>query len=371
MAEPQREWLEKDYYATLNVTEKATAADITKAYRKLARKLHPDANPGDPAAEDRFKEVSAAYDVIGDADKRNSYDEVRRSGPVGAIFGGAGGGGGAGSGVFNASFGDLLGGLFGRGPSGRSGTPSAQAGNDLRAELELSFTDAVHGIETSIMLTGDATCSTCSGTGCKQGSQPVTCEPCKGRGLLDDNQGLFSMSRPCNACAGRGSVITNPCATCRGQGIEVRNRKVRVRIPAGVKTGQTLRLPRRGAPGRGNGEPGDLLVLIKVNDHHLFGRSGKDLTLVVPITFAEAALGAEIGVPTLEGGQVTIRVPAGTSSGTTLRVRGKGVQGDLMVTFDVEVPSQLTEDQRSAIEALAVATIESPRTRLSQYQPRS
>jgi len=382
MAEPQREWLEKDYYATLGVSEDASAADITKAYRKLARKLHPDANPGDPKAEDRFKEVSSAYDVIGDDDKRRSYDQVRRMGPVGGMFGGQGAPGG----FRNVGFedvGDLLGGLFGRRSTRQGGAAGghSQRGNDLEAELLLGFEDAVNGLETTIQLTSDAVCATCSGSGSKPGSKPKACKNCNGRGLLDDNQGLFSMSRPCAACGGRGSVITDPCRDCSGKGSVVRPRDVAVRIPAGVKAGQTLRLAGRGAPGRFGGEPGDLFVKIKVAEHPLYGRSGGDLTLKVPISFAEAALGADISVPTIDGRTVKIRIPAGTPSGKTFRVRnpdaGKrsknakkakaGKAGDLLVTVDVVVPERLSDAQRSAVEALAEATADSPRSYLDSY----
>ncbi len=365
MAEPQREWFEKNYYEILGVPEKASAKDIQKAYRKLARELHPDANPGDAAAEERFKEVSAAYDVLGDEDKRASYDEVRRMGPMGGMFGGAPGGG---PGGFNVNFddiGDLLGGLFGRG-AGRGGPRQTRArpGADLEADLLLDFDDAVNGIETTISLTSEASCSTCSGTGSAPGSAPSRCQACDGRGVHDENQGLFSFSRPCPACGGRGSVITDPCPTCRGSGAEIRPRDVKVRIPAGVRTGQRIRLKGRGAPGRDGGPPGDLFVRVKVRDHPLFGRSGSDLTLDLPITFSEAALGAKVKVPTLHGEVVTMRIPPGTPTGKTFRLKGKGGAGDLLVTVTVTVPDNLTADQRAAVEALADATTDSPRTHL-------
>ncbi len=369
MAEPQREWFEKDYYAALGVSEKATAKEISKAYKKLARQLHPDANPGNDAAEERFKEVSAAYDVIGDDDKRKSYDEVRHMGPMaGGMFGG-GGGPGQGQGGFNVGFddiGDMLGGLFGRG-RGRGGGPQqnrAQRGTDLEAELKLDFDDAVKGLETTIHLTSEAACSTCSGSGSAPGSAPQQCKNCGGRGVLDDNQGLFSMSRPCGPCGGRGSVITDPCPSCRGTGSEIRPRDVKVRIPAGVKSGQKIRLKGRGGPGRGGGPPGDLFVHVKVKNHPLFGRAGNDLTLEVPITFAEAALGADISVPTLDGAMVKMRIPAGTNAGKTFRLRGKGGAGDLLVTVTVAVPTQLSDEQKAAVEAFAALSPESPRAQM-------
>ncbi len=366
MAEPQREWFEKDYYKVLGVAENASEKEITKAYRKLARELHPDANPGDTAAEERFKEVSAAYDVIGDEEKRKSYDEVRRLGPMAGGFGGAAGGPGGGFNMDFGDIGDLLGGLFGRGGGrGRGGGGStAQKGADLEADLALDFEDAVNGIETTIHLTSEASCSTCSGTGSKPGTTPRTCPVCDGRGVQDDNQGFFSMSRPCSNCAGRGTVITDPCPTCNGSGSEVRPRDVKVRIPAGVKSGQKIRLKGRGGPGRLGGEPGDLFVKVRVKDHPLFGRAGKDLILDLPITFAEAALGADIAVPTLDGGTVKMRIPAGTASGKTFRLRGKGGGGDLLVTATIVVPDDLSAEQRAAVEAYDAASTDSPRAHL-------
>ena len=365
--EPQREWFEKNYYETLGVAESATAKEITKAYRKLARELHPDANPDNAAAEERFKEVSAAYDVLGDEEKRKSYDEVRRLGPMSGAFGG-GAPGGAGFNVGFDDIGDLLGGLFGRGRRGGAGQPPGaprqHRGDDLEADLHLDFEDAVRGLETTIHLTSDAPCATCSGGGSAPGFAPSKCAQCDGAGVLDDNQGLFSLSRPCPSCSGRGSVITNPCPSCRGTGIERRPRDVKVRIPAGVKEGQKIRLKGRGGPGRVGGPPGDLFVRVHVGAHSLFGRSGDDLTINVPITFAEAALGAKIKVPTLEGDTVTIRIPAGTRSGTTFRVKDRGIGGDLLVAVEVVVPETMTDDERAAVEALAAASGGSPRAHL-------
>jgi molecular chaperone DnaJ len=364
---PQREWFEKDYYKILGVSESAAAKDITRAYRKLARQLHPDANPDDPKAEERFKEVSAAYDVLGDEARRKEYDEVRRMGPMAA---------GPGPGGFNVRVGDLsdlLGGLFGSGGRGRRGGETRgtgpQRGADLETELTLDFPDAVHGVTTAVHLTSEATCETCGGNGARPGTTPQTCPVCGGRGVLDDNQGFFSFSQPCTNCGGRGTVITDPCPTCRGSGVTLRNREVKVRIPAGVNDGQRIRLKGRGAPGRNGGPSGDLLVLVHVLPHPLFGRDANNLTLMAPVTFAEATLGAAIKVPTLDGDPVTIKIPAGTRSGRTFRVKGRGVpsgnkRGDLLVTVEVAVPSKLTAEQRRAVEALAAATLESPRAHL-------
>lgn len=372
----QREWYEKDYYKILGVSDTATAKDITKAYRKLARESHPDANPGNEASENRFKEISAAYDVVGDDAKRKEYDEVRRLGPVGGFGPGGFGQGGGGQGNFNVGadgFGDLLGNMFGRGGRGRGPSAGAgpQRGEDLEATLTLEFADAVHGLTTTLYLTSDAQCSTCNGSGAKPGTNPRTCSQCGGRGVTDDNQGFFSFSSPCRACQGRGVVIDSPCPTCRGGGIEKRAREVKVRLPAGVADGQRIRLKGRGGPGRNGGPAGDLLVQCHVHPHKLFGRDGSNLTIRVPITFAEAALGAQIDVPTLDGQTVTVRLKHGTQTGSRHRVKGKGIEtpkhtGDLIVTVDVQVPHSLTQAQTEAIEQLAAATTVSPREHLGE-----
>jgi molecular chaperone DnaJ len=375
---PQRDWFEKDFYKVLGVGEKADQKEITRAYRKLARENHPDTNQGDEAAEERFKEISAAYDVVGDPEKRKEYDEVRALGPMGGM-GGPGGPGGPGGFGFQGDVGDLgdiFSGLFnrrGRGGAGRAGPSRGagpQRGADLEAELHLDFDDAVNGIETTIHLTSDAACHTCHGSGAKPGTSPSTCPLCDGRGFLDDNQGYFSFSQPCPQCGGSGSVVTDPCPTCAGSGVERRPREVKVRLPAGVSEGQRIRLKGRGGPGRNGGPAGDLYVTARVEPHPVFGRKGKDLTLTAPVTFAEAALGANVTVPTLNGERVTIKVPSGTRSGRTFRVKGKGVPGtkkgtgDLLVTVEVAVPQKLSAAERKAIEALADATDESPRAHL-------
>jgi molecular chaperone DnaJ len=373
---PQREWFEKDYYAILGVSESASQKEITKAYRKLARELHPDRNPDDPSSEERFKAVSAAYDVLGDESKRTEYDEVRRLGPAGG--GGPGGGGGF---RFNVNdmrdgtggLGDVFGQMFGRG-RGRGGAAPGQAsgvgprrGDDVRAQLNMEFADAVFGLTTTLHLTTDAQCETCHGSGARPGTTPKLCPVCGGRGVIDDNQGLFSFSTPCRNCGGVGTVVEDPCPTCGGSGTERRARQVKARIPAGVNDGQTIRLKGRGGPGFNGGPPGDLLVDIHVERDPHFGRSGLDLTVRVTIDFWQAALGDVIGVPTLRGPDVTLRVKPGTQPGSRHRVRGKGISttpsrgkgesGDLIVTIDVEVPRHLTKAQREAIEALKAASL--------------
>jgi molecular chaperone DnaJ len=369
---PQREWFEKDYYQVLGVSSTASDKEIQRAYRKLAKQYHPDANPG---SEERFKDISAAYDVLGDSARRKEYDEVRRLGPMAGGFGRPGGTGG---GTFRVEdlgdLGDLFGGIFTGGRAGRRRPRGPQRGADVETELHLSFVDAVHGVTTSVNVPEDVRCHTCSGTGAAPGTSSHTCERCNGRGVLDDNQGLFSLSTVCPRCNGRGTVVETPCPTCHGTGTERRNRQVKVRVPAGVEDGQRIRVKGRGAPGQGMAPPGDLYVVVRVGRHDLFGRRGPNLTLTVPITFPEAALGTTVTVPTLDG-EVTLRVPAGTASGTVLRVRGRGVPsngksgskpGDLLVKVEVVVPTSLTDEQRAALESLAQVTDAAPREHLSK-----
>jgi molecular chaperone DnaJ len=358
-----REWFEKDYYKVLGVPQSATEKEITRAYRKLAKQYHPDAHPG---SEDRFKEISSAYDVLGDPAKRKEYDDIRKLGPLGGFAGN----GRSGFNVGNVrvddlgDIGDLLGNLFGKARGGRSaGAPmGARRGDDLEASLHLSFMDAVNGITTSVSLVSDAVCSMCSGTGAAPGTSPVVCDTCNGRGVMDEDQGLFSFSQPCRACAGRGMKVETPCPTCNGSGVERRPRQVKVRIPSGVADGQRIRLKGRGGLGRDGGPPGDLYVVVRVDTHPLFGRRGRNLTVTLPVTFAEATLGATIKVPTLDS-SVSLKVPPGTPSGKTFRVKGRGIAasgtkpaGDLLVRVEVAVPEQLTQEQRAAVEALAAQT---------------
>lgn len=360
---PQREWFEKDYYKVLGVSDTSTAKEIGRAYRKLAKQYHPDANPG---SEEKFKEVSAAYDVLGDEAKRKEYDEVRKLGPAANIFGGSPGAGGTGG--FTGGFrvddlGDLLGNIFGRGGRTRgtrggagAGSFGPQRGQDLEATLHLSFMDAVNGITTTVNVTSEVACHTCGGSGAAPGTAPTTCPVCGGRGVVSDNQGLFSFSQPCQACGGTGTRIETPCPTCHGAGVEYAAREVKVRIPAGVEDGQRIRVKGRGGAGRGGGPAGNLYVVVHVGGHPIFGRRGKDLTLTVPVTFPEAALGTTVSVPTLDR-PVTLKVAAGTKSGRVLRVKGRGVPatngaGDLLVTVEVAVPQSLSDPEREAVQAL-------------------
>lgn len=349
----QREWFEKDYYAVLGVSKESTDKDITKAYRKLARQYHPDANPGNKEAEEKFKEISAAYDVIGDEKKRAEYDEVRRMGPMGGP-----GGAGFNFDMGGDGLGDILGQMFGGAGRARRGSAAGpQRGQDIATSLTLDFVDAAHGITTSLHLTTDATCSSCTGSGARPGTTPQVCGACGGRGSVTDNQGFFAMASPCRACGGNGKIIEYPCSTCKGRGIERRPREVNVRIPAGVNDGQRIRLKGRGTPGRNGGPAGDLFVECHVLPHPLFSREGMNLLVQVPVSFTEAVLGSTISVPTLDDGEVSLKLKAGTQSGSRHRVKGKGIAtpkqtGDLIVTITVAVPTDLSKKERAAVEAL-------------------
>jgi molecular chaperone DnaJ len=369
-----KDFLEKDYYKTLGVSKSASADDIKKSYRKLARKYHPDANEGDAKAEARFKEISEAYTVLSDDKRRKEYDDARSlfgsGGPrMGGSTSSGGYGGfdlgdlfGSGSGSAGGRLGDLLGGVFGRG----GGTTTQQArprrGADVETETSLSFGDAIDGVTVSLRLTGEGPCKVCMGTGAKAGTVPKVCPSCEGTGTASRNLGSFGFSEPCKTCRGRGLVVDDPCPTCSGSGRAMSTRTIQARIPAGVADGQRIKIPGKGAPGERGGPAGDLYVRVHVEPHNVFGRSGHNLTLNVPLTFTEAALGGEIKVPTHHGMPVSLRIPAGTPSGRTFRVRGKGVRrkdgttGDLLVTVDVQVPTDLSAKAKSALEQFRDAT---------------
>jgi molecular chaperone DnaJ len=352
----ERAWLETDYYKVLGVDKSASDKEITRAYRKLAKANHPDTNKG---SEEKFKEISSAYDVLGDSEKRREYDEVRRLGPMGGAFSQGGGFRAPGGQTFTmgdmGDLGDIFGGLFG------SRRRAPKRGNDIEAALHLSFEDAVRGVTTTVHLPTDKPCKTCGGSGAAPGTTPVTCDRCGGRGFLDDDKGMFSLSTVCPACQSRGVRIDTPCPDCHGSGREASSRSVKVRIPPGVEGGQRIRIKGKGGPGQNGAQPGDLYVVVHVSRDARFGRKGRNLTCHVPVTFSQAALGTDVTVETLDG-TVTLRVPAGTQSGRTLRVRGRGVPaqkstpaGDLLVTVDVAVPTVLTDEQRAAVESLAAA----------------
>ena len=368
-----QDFIEKDYYKTLGVSKDAKPDEIKKAYRKLARKFHPDANKGEAAAEEKFKEISEAYDVLADAKRRKEYDEARAlfgpGGPGGFRVPGGGGGGGTtfdfgdlfgGGGAGPGGLGDILGGIFGN----RTGARAApRRGADVESEVSLDFKDAVDGATVALRMASEQACPTCHGTGGKDGSLPHQCPVCLGTGQTTRNQGGFAFAEPCRECRGRGMVVDNPCPDCHGSGRAMGSRTINVRIPAGVKDGQRISIKGKGAPGERGGPAGDLFVVVHVRPHSLFGRSGDNLTLTVPVSFAEAALGGEIRVPTLGGSPVTLKLPPGTSNGRTLRVKGRGAtrkdgtKGDLLVTVQVVVPDKLTSKAKEAVEALRDATV--------------
>ena len=391
-----KDWLEKDFYAVLGVAKSASADEIKKAYRKLARELHPDHNPGNPQAEERFKAVSEAYDVLSDNAKRKEYDEMRQLFGSGAFRRGAGGaaggtnfdmsdlfGDGAAAGdrrFAGAGFSDLFSSIFsggGRGGAGAgAGGPAAarrgpMRGRDVEAEVALDFRSAVNGTTLPLTLRAPGVCDMCHGNGAKPGTRPRVCPVCAGSGVTTSNQGAFSFAEPCRNCQGVGEIVDEKCPECHGTGGVTKTRTLTIRIPAGVADGQRIRLAGRGEPGERGGSAGDLYVLIKVREDPLFGRYGDDLTLAVPITFPEAVSGVDLRVPTLDG-TVTVRVPAGTPSGRTLRVRGKGVArrdgtaGDLLVTVDIVVPRDLSEKARLALDELADALPPAPRRHIEE-----
>jgi molecular chaperone DnaJ len=388
----EREWIDKDFYAELGVSSTATADEIKKAYRRLARDLHPDKNPGDAESEAKFKSVGEAYSVLSNPESRKKYDETRALFAAGARGGGFGsgfGGGFSGPGGFSANYGasgginledllggggqggglgDLFGGIFGGGGTGRGSgartSSQSRRGADVESEIRLPFADAVHGATVALRLTSPARCSTCAGTGSKAGTSPRPCPMCDGHGMVTSNQGPFGFSEPCRGCRGTGRLIDDPCPECGGDGVSPRTRTLNVRIPAGVTDGQKIRLKAQGEPGRGGAPAGDLFVVVHVDADRRFGRSDKnpdDLTLKVPVTYPELTLGTTLTVPTLDG-KVSLKVPAGTSSGRTFRVRGRGVRkangaaGDLLVTVEIAVPTELDEQASEAVRSYAEAT---------------
>jgi molecular chaperone DnaJ len=368
-----KDYLEKDYYKVLGVSKNASADEIKQSYRKLARKYHPDANKDNASAEERFKEISEAHNVLSDEKRRKEYDEARSlfgsgglrmpgsSGPgapggynfdLGDLFGGGG------SNTTGGRLGDLLGGVFGRG--GTQARP--RRGADIETETTLPFADAVDGSTVSLRLAGEGPCATCHGTGAKAGTVPRVCPTCDGTGQASRNLGGFALSEPCRECRGRGMVVDDPCPVCSGSGRAMSTRTIQVRIPSGVADGQRIKLKGKGAPGERGGPAGDLYVRVHVAPHPVFGRSGHNLTVTVPVTFPEATLGAEIKVPSHRGMPVSVRIPAGTPNGRTFRVRGKGVRrtdgtmGDLLVTVNVQVPKDLGDKAKEALETFREVT---------------
>ncbi len=349
----------RDYYEVLGVGRDANDQQIKSAYRKLALNHHPDRNPGDKSAEEKFKEAAEAYAVLADAQKRAAYDRFGH-----AAVSGAAGGQGFDPTIF-ADFGDILGGLgdvFGFGDlfgGRRRGGP--QRGSDLRYDLEISFDEAAKGTETTIQVPRLETCSTCHGTGAASGTSPVTCPQCRGTGQIRRQQGFFTIAHTCGQCRGAGRIVQKPCPTCHGATQVQADRKLTVKIPAGIATGQRLRLHGEGEHGMGGGPPGDLYVVIGVQEHPFFRRDGNDLVFEMPVSYPTLALGGEITVPTLDGTD-KLKIPEGTAAGSTFRLRSKGMpdvsgrgRGDLYVNLQVDVPKKLTKDQKALLQQLAKA----------------
>lgn len=358
---------DKDYYKVLGVSKDASQADIKKAFRKIARDNHPDQHPGDKKAEERFKEASEANEVLGDPDKRKKYDEQR------SLLGGLGGGfrfpnSGGQTGApsmedilrnvqSDGGLGDIFSSFLGGTGGARRGSRNSRRGADVEGAVTIDFMDAVNGTTVPVQMVSESACPACRGTGAKAGTVPRVCTACDGAGVKTSSAGgIFSLGETCEVCHGRGLVVDDPCQVCHGSGRAKSSKSMQVRIPAGVTDGQRIRIKGKGSPGENGGEPGDLYVQITVRPHGVFGRSGDSITLEVPVTFPEAALGSQIDVPTLDGPTVKLRLPAGTANGRTMRVRGKGAarkdgtKGDMLVTIRVEVPSTLSDEARAALE---------------------
>jgi molecular chaperone DnaJ len=365
-----------DYYKTLGVGKNASDAEIKKSYRKLARQYHPDRNQGDKKAEERFKEISQAYDVLSDPEKRKAYD--RGQGPLG----GFGMPGGFDPGAFGGNFSDILSNIFGgggagaggargrAGAGGRGGRTSVQRGRDLESEVSLSFDQAVNGAQIPLAVQTSQPCPTCNGTGAKPGTSPKVCPVCNGRGVEAQSQGIFSISQPCSNCQGTGTVIEDPCPTCQGTGAQRGVRRLRANIPAGVRDGSRIRLAGKGEAGPRGGEPGDLYVITRVADSPVFKWNGDNLDVEVPLTIPEAIRGAVIEVPTLHGSK-RLRVPAGTKHGTVQRLRGEGPprlggkgRGDIHYKFVIDVPASLSPEEDEAVDRLSRVMNGNPRAKL-------
>src|SRR5688572_28727924 len=352
----------KSLYEVLGVAKNASAAEIKKAYRKLARQYHPDRNPGDTDAEERFKEIQGAYDVLSDPEKRKQYDAFgsaggRRPGPGDFTWTSAEG----------FDLGDIFGGLFSRGRGGRQQQPRGQRGADVEVQINLSFEDALRGLETRIPVEIETACRECGGTGAKPGTSPKICPECNGRGVLAESQGLFALSQPCPRCRGNGTVIEDPCPRCAGSGRERRTKRYTVKVPAGVRDGTRIRLKGKGEVGFGGAPAGDLYVVTRVAESPIYQRRGSDLVVNVPVTLAEAALGANVEVPTPDG-PVSLKVPAGIQDGKLIRIRGRaapnlkgGGKGDVLARVRLAVPTKLTKAERDAIENLQKVSRENPR----------
>jgi molecular chaperone DnaJ len=367
----------RELYEVLGVPKGASQDEIKKAYRKLARQYHPDKNPGDKEAEERFKEVQGAYDVLSDPKKRKEYDQLGSR-----VFSGAGGPRG-GNFQWSGNIGDLgdlgdlsdlFGGIFGGGgrtASARARRSAGERGRDVEVQVNLSFEDSLKGVTTKIPVELDTACSACNGTGAEPGTSPKICPECRGRGVVSASQGLFALSPPCPRCGGNGTVVEQPCRKCSGTGRERRTKRYTVKIPAGVKDGTKIRLKGKGEAGYSGGPAGDLIVVTKVEPSPLFKRRGADLVLDVPVTYSEAALGADVEIPTPDA-RISLKIPPGSEDGKLLRVKGRGApklngggKGDLLARVRVVVPKKLSKAEREALENLQKVSHENPRERLA------
>ena len=344
----------RDYYEVLGADRGASDSDLKKIYRRLAMKFHPDKNPDNPDAENKFKEVKEAYEVLSNPEKRAAYDQYGHAG----LGQSSGMGGGAGFGGFSDSFGDIFGDIFGGGRAGGGGRSNVYRGSDLKYNLEISLEEAAKGTETKIRIPSYNECSKCDGSGAKPGSSPVTCGTCQGQGQVRVTQGFFSVAQTCPDCQGKGKVIQSPCGSCNGQGRVRDNKTLSVKIPAGVDQGDRIRLSNEGEAGVNGGPAGDLYVVINVKEHEVFTRDGNNLHCEMPISFSTAALGGEIQIPTLSG-SAKIKVPSETQTGKAFRLRGKGIKGvrsngygDLMCHVVVETPVNLTKKQTELLAEL-------------------
>jgi molecular chaperone DnaJ len=364
----------KDYYAVLGVDKEASKKDVKKAFQNLARKYHPDANPDNKQAEEKFKEISEAYEVLSDPDKRKEYDEGVRFFESGGYGGGANqdffrGGNFSGFRDFTNIF-DMFGDFTGF--SQQAQRPQREKGKDLYYSIRLSFEDALNGLVTRINVSRDESCSTCLGSGAKPGTAPKICPQCQGRGVTAENQGFFSLSRACSRCLGQGTIIESACPDCGGAGKAAKLQKVTVRIPPGVKDDSKIRFKGKGGIGSNGGPPGDLYIITKVAPHQMFKRNGSNILLDVPVTFTEAALGAKIEIPTLDG-KVSLKIPAGTQDGKTFRLKGKGApktkgagKGDMLAKIHVAVPSRLSSKEKKVLEQFAEIHKDNPREHLER-----
>ena len=388
----QADWVEKDFYKDLGVSTSATEEEIRKAYRKLARQYHPDTST-EPDADERFKTISAAYDVLSNKDSRAEYDQIRRyagSSPFGVggrRVGGMGTGFSRRSQAVNFDIDDLLSSIMGDAKVGgatpgsstvRTGASNApRKGGDVETSVNLNFEDALAGVTVTLRLSGSATCSACKGSGAQPGTSPETCSECNGASVITDNQGMFGFSSTCRTCLGRGTVIKTPCTRCAGSGVENRPRTLKARLPRGVKNGQVVRLKGKGEPGRNGGPAGDLFVNVHVSNHPVWSREGNNLTMTLPISFAEANLGGNVAVPTPDG-DVTVKISPGTNSGKVLRIRNRGVytgtgeeRGDMLVTVQLTVPQNLSNPQKKLIEDFAQMDTSDPRAPLRRAVQRN